>query len=392
MSSIGLDVTDQSNDTTTAVGLGNVMGKLWGDFAAADGLNQDGTLGSTDQNIFSQWKVPYADYTGYVPDNTAYVLSDPASWQPLIEQVAGSTAQYWIQSAITPQVGYGFSLAYPSSVQNSGVIAQEFNGPVAEPKGSSSKRAAYKKQAADVLALSANLTDNQKFMAEFFDQKFLIIGETQGIFSATHPGPVSGLIPWTLDDYAIALAVTDYAAYTSAIVAWRAKHIFDYVRPTSAIRYLYQNQNVTAWSGPYGGTKNFPSREWRSYLRTMPHPEYPSGTTCLCASVGQARTLLFGTDSINPPLTLTMLPGTSVIEPGLTPVTTQTLTYSTWTDYTNACGFSRQLAGVHFEQSVQDSLSLCPQIGESAFNVFTKYYQGTATTILNVNQREIWPL
>jgi hypothetical protein len=41
---------------------------------------------------------------------------------------------------------------------------------------------------------------------------------------------------------------------------WALKPKINGVRPASAIRYLYNNKNITAWAGPFQGTKSFPGR------------------------------------------------------------------------------------------------------------------------------------
>ena len=56
---------------------------------------------------------------------------------------------------------------------------------------------------------------------------------------------------------------------------------FNAVRPISAIRHLYPDTNVTAYSADARGTSSFPGRDFNSYLRTMPHADYPSITSCV---------------------------------------------------------------------------------------------------------------
>jgi hypothetical protein len=71
----GYDPTDGSQDPSTPVGIGNFAAALVLEWRHHDGANQLGDLlpgGS-----------PYADYTGYMPTNTADILADPNRWQPL---------------------------------------------------------------------------------------------------------------------------------------------------------------------------------------------------------------------------------------------------------------------------------------------------------------------
>jgi hypothetical protein len=41
---------------------------------------------------------------------------------------------------------------------------------------------------------------------------------------------------------------------------WSIKPKINAVRPASAIRYLYANTNVSAWAGPFKGTKTILGR------------------------------------------------------------------------------------------------------------------------------------
>ena len=55
---------------------------------------------------------------------------------------------------------------------------------------------------------------------------------------------------------------------------------FDAIRPISAIRYTYGDSPITAWLGPGKGTGATTGNGYRSYLRTMQHSDYPSGSGC----------------------------------------------------------------------------------------------------------------
>lgn len=59
---------------------------------------------------------------------------------------------------------------------------------------------------------------------------------------------------------------------------------FDAIRPISAIRYQYGDSPITAWLGPGKGTGATTGNGYRSYLRTMQHADYPSGSGCAHAS------------------------------------------------------------------------------------------------------------
>ena len=77
--SAGLDPDDTTENTSTAVGIGNLAGKAVVANRERDGMNQLGDEGGRKYN-----RLPYADYTGYEPVNTAYDLRDPSRWQPRV--------------------------------------------------------------------------------------------------------------------------------------------------------------------------------------------------------------------------------------------------------------------------------------------------------------------
>ena len=62
---------------------------------------------------------------------------------------------------------------------------------------------------------------------------------------------------------------------------------FDAIRPISAIRYTYGDNPITAWLGPGKGTGATTGNGYRSYLRTMQHADYPSGSGCALPDLTQ---------------------------------------------------------------------------------------------------------
>jgi len=86
MGNLGYDAADNSTDTTTPTGIGNVAAQAVLDFHHGDGANQ---LGNEPGGAAG---VPYSDYTGYVPANDTMdirvpfdpgTVHDPNAWQPL---------------------------------------------------------------------------------------------------------------------------------------------------------------------------------------------------------------------------------------------------------------------------------------------------------------------
>ncbi|TXI21726.1 MAG: phosphoesterase, partial [Nitrosomonas sp.] len=74
MKSLGYNPADQSTDTNTAEGIGNVAAAAVIQYRHQDGANQLGDLNGG---------APYSDYTGYTPVNSPSSIVDPNHWQPL---------------------------------------------------------------------------------------------------------------------------------------------------------------------------------------------------------------------------------------------------------------------------------------------------------------------
>ena len=75
--------------------------------------------------------------------------------------------------------------------------------------------------------------------------------------------------------------------------SWR-QVFFDGIRPISAIEYQYGDSPVEAWGGPKRGTVNTTGYGFRSYLKTMQHSDYPSGSGCYCGAYSEALKAFFG--------------------------------------------------------------------------------------------------
>lgn len=49
-------------------------------------------------------RIPYSDYTGYTPKNTAHELKDPSSWQPTL--MSTGIGLFKSQEFVTPQMRF----------------------------------------------------------------------------------------------------------------------------------------------------------------------------------------------------------------------------------------------------------------------------------------------
>ena len=341
MRDYGLD-PDAEGDLHSPVGIGRAAGEAAIAGRLHDGMNQLGN---------------YADTTGYHPVNSAYELRDPSRWQPGLRRQGSGL--YTVQHFVTPQQ----SIAEPFALFD----PREFR--VSAPEASDvANWEAYKSQADDVLAVSANLTDEQKMMAELFDNKIVSLGLSYSQIALDR-----NLSP---PEYAREFFLTAAAIHDASVVIWQEKARYDTVRPFSAIRHIYGDELVRAWAGPGRGTRDIPASHWRSYLPEADHPEYPSGSTCGCYAQAQAMRRVSGSDALN--WSITLPAGSSRIEPGITPKTDIVLTFPTWTDFAQNCGQSRVWGGVHFQAAVDASAAICSEFGDMAYDYYSTIMDGSA--------------
>ncbi|GAA3609012.1 hypothetical protein GCM10022419_112490 [Nonomuraea rosea] len=349
--SAGFNPDDRSEDTSTPVGIGNVAAKKVLEARKHDGSNRDGDEGGRKYNL-----QPYSDYTGYQPVNTPTELRDPSHWQP---RIVASNGLFKAQQYVTPQYGRVKPISYGSPT--------EFT--LAPPVNSDHhNRAAYKRQADEILDASAHLTDRQKMTAEFFNDKIFALGRTTGT-AAFQQGD------FDIEKAVQYVATVDIAIFDVAVASWHFKRKYDTVRPFSAIRYLYGDKKVTAWGGPGKGTvSDITGNQWRSYLNTADHPEYPSTSSAYCLAYAQAARRFLGTDKLD--VSVSYKKGSSMIEPGVTPASDVTLSWDNLTDVANDCRMSRVWGGVHFRSAVQNAEQFAPKVGDRVYTFVQRKLNG----------------
>jgi len=187
-----------------------------------------------------------------------------------------------------------------------------------------------------------HLTDEKKVIAEYW---------ADGPLSELPPGHwalfatfVSNRDGHNLDqDVKMFFALTN-AILDASIVSWDAKRHFDYVRPVTAIHFLFSGQEIPSWQGLVNGA------DWRPYqaasVVTPPFPEYFSGHSIFSAA--GAETLKLFTKSDNFGNSVVIPAGSSKVEPGLVPAKDIVLYWATFTDAADEAGISRRFGGIHF--------------------------------------------
>lgn len=155
MKKLGYDPADTSTDIDSPIGIGNVACAAVLEFRHHDGANQ---LGDLAQGAYSDW-------TGYTAVNApTYIqpprgpVANPSRWQPLV--YFDATGGLVSQQFAAVQWGKVIAFALPRG--------DEFRwlmwlcGPAAY--GSP----AYRRQAEELVTISAGLTDRQKMIAEYW--------------------------------------------------------------------------------------------------------------------------------------------------------------------------------------------------------------------------------
>jgi hypothetical protein len=276
----------------------------------------------------------FADTTGYQPVNTVTQLNDPARWQPYEFTLANG--QKVVRSFITPHWGKVKTFA----VDNVPAMRPAAPAPAASQK--------YQDQAQEIIGLTANLTEKQKVIAEYW---------ADGPTSVLPPGHWMSFAHFvgrrdrhTVDQDVKMLFLLANAMHDAAICCWDAKVYYDYIRPISAIRHLKKGQMIPGWRGPGQGFGLVKGEEWRPYqpasFITPPFAEHTSGHSTFSAAGAEILKRFTGSDSFG--ASASFAPGSLKVEPGVAPSVPVTLSWPTFSSAADEAGMSRRLGGIHF--------------------------------------------
>lgn len=346
MAGMGLDPTDESVDPSTPAGVGNAACAAVLAWRRHDGANQLGDVNGG---------APYSDYTGYTPVNSPTLLLDPNRWQPLLTP-AGSP-----QAFLAPHWRHVRPFALTA--------ADQFrpSPPAAYPSPH------YFQQADAIRRLSASLDDRKKVIAEYW---------ADGPATETPPGHWALLAQFVsrrdrhdLDADVQMFFALGNALLDASIAVWDCKVAFDYVRPVSAVRFLFAGQLIEAWGGPGRGTQLIRGEQFQSYIPTPPFAEYTSGHSAFSAASATVLRLFTGSSYFG--ATSTFKAGTSTIEPGLTPASDIVLSWPTFDRAADEAGRSRRYGGIHFRQADLESRDMGRRIGVLVWERATALFRET---------------
>jgi hypothetical protein len=379
----------------------------------------------------------YADTTGYTPLNSSPLdIVDITKWTPEnvpVDPEDGSPEQTFL----TPQWGGVEGFAVPEDASNENELSsirpaapQEFFTAaflVANPNASINfvtkeiehndglgtttaidqsiigtvVNQGFIDQALDVIDFSANLTDEQKIIAEFWED---------GGGTSFPPGTwmtfgqfVSARDDHSVDQDAQMFFALGNAVMDAGIATWEAKVFYDYVRPVRAIRELGElgligtpgvDDNtgeagfvIDAWGGidPITGlgrgtqtilAENFVTFQLPGGNVSPPFAEYTSGHSAFSAAGAEVLRLFTGSDDFGGEVTFE--PDSIIFEDGVPSVET-TLAWETFTEAADEAGLSRLYGGIHFNEGDVNGRTLGRDVGEDAFLAAQAFIDGTAT-------------
>ncbi len=336
---------------------------------------------------------------------------DASRWVPLrvpngtIKDAAGNAildhsvpSSFTTQGFLTPHWGsvLPFALSSGHQFRPHAPPVPGSNEPYTDGLGNvTTNDAAYNAQVDQVLAISTNLSDREKVIAEYW---------ADGPRSETPPGHWNALAHGiaerdhhTLDQDVKLFFALNCAVYDSGIAAWDAKRAYDYIRPISAIRHKYYDQTIQAWGGPNRGTVEMLGQEWRPYQAltfvTPPFAEFVSGHSTFSASAAAVLTHFTGSNVFYDGVTrlaedfnrdgVPDLLGQHIIGKGgngfeSSPSSVVVLQWPTFQDAADEAGISRLYGGIHFQDADRFGRAMGTQIGDQAFAKAQAMWNGTA--------------
>jgi len=271
---------------------------------------------------------------------------------------------------------------------------KEFKAPDAEPiKLDVDKKligpvinAAFIKQSEDLIETSANLTDEQKAVAEFWED---------GGGTAFPPGTwmtfgefVSARDGHTLDEDAKLFFALSNAVMDAGIATWEAKEFYDYARPVRTIRELGEMgligedvdgvAMIEAYDPATQTTQMIPATQFNTYQNqpngaSPPFSEYTSGHSSFSAAGAEILRSFTGSDQFGASVSLDTL----IFEDRQldTPIE---LAWSTFTEAADEGGISRIYGGIHFDDGDINGRTLGSEVGGAVWDAAQDFFDGTA--------------
>jgi len=234
---------------------------------------------------------------------------------------------------------------------------------------------------ADIVNITANLTDSQKVIAEWW---------AGGPYTVTPPGIMMWYWKNYMSTYDIATNQSIKTFMLSGLeatiglfeagrVVWGQKLGYTQSRPIQEIRRTYRGQRITGYDGQgVSGELWMPYQE--STFVTPPFPDFTSGHSAYSKIFADVMVEWFG-DTIDTSKTVTLTDlklvtpdltatqqnpfgtivfptGSSRVQPGVVPAQPTTITFTSWSQLAQSAGISRQYGGIHAMSAHTGSLAI----------------------------------
>jgi len=272
-------------------------------------------------------------------------------WQPLLE--SAGPGNFNRQDHVTPHIGYTVKP----------VLIQEF-------QEAENPNYNYKVEADLVVKRLKELVGDESRIAMLreFDNKLI----TRAIIAFSFRQQFSS--SYTFEDYVMFVIGISSVEHDAVIQCWREKVRFDGVRPTTVIQ-RWNDDVINTYNGDPTSTepKEIKARDFQSFIRVMPHSEYPSGSASICAAYADFTDHYtkeyFGGKTLN------LVP---VGEGGLSFGCDSPSPFKlgcggryhvhNMTELAEMCAESRLWGGMHFTKSIEAGKEIMSGIGELGLN------------------------
>ncbi|MEM9245810.1 MAG: calcium-binding protein, partial [Cyanobacteria bacterium P01_F01_bin.153] len=353
----------------------------------------------------------YVDNTGYTPVNASPETgTDPFFWTAEHVPIDDPTAR--LQNFLTPQWGNVVPFGLNTSSEVRPVAPEPFLLPGVEGTVNTQTRTitlsdgrqlpitpdlvgtvinpGFITQSQEVIDFSANLTDEQKLIAEFWED---------GGGTSFPPGTwmtfgqfVSARDDNSIDQDALLFFALGNAVFDAGVATWEAKVFYDYARPVRAIRDLGElgligtpgvdevtgetGNVIRAWTPQSAGTQTILAENFLTYQTpgsdpSPPFAEYTSGHSSFSAAGATVLQAFTGSDEFGGSVTFEA--GQSRFEPGITPQQTTTLAWDTFSEAGDEGGISRLYGGIHFEDGDINGRTIGRNVGTAAWTRASGY-------------------
>ncbi len=391
MTALGYDPNDNSTNTTTPQGVGNVAAQAVLTFRHADGSNQtrvdSGVPGNPDDDTVTYPDpacTPTPTPSCYQPTRQWNQPTDPWHWKPLCVRTAAGVAanappepadgnctpsptqtHYTTQKPLTTQWPKVTTFA-------ASPLQYKVTGPPKKPDGTCCSDA----DVATAVNDTSNLDDYKKVLTEYW---------IDGPGSEFPPGhmavfaqALSRMNSFSLDTDVKMFFALGNALLDASVGSWTTKYKYDFWRPITAIRYLYAGQTIhNAWKGPNQGNGDVQGQDWIPYqpltVVTPAFPEYVSGHSTFSAAGSIILMSYTNSDIFNAYVTIPA--NWSKIDPGV-PASPVTLSWPTFTAAADQAGLSRRYGGIHFWSGDYHARMLGNLLGRGANSKAQAYFQG----------------